>query len=238
MIKSTNRGGAASSSSVSNFQNESGLSISFAERMKSRRATLGLTQQDIARKTDLSLTTIRNYEGGQLPKGEHLVSLGKALQCSLDWLLTGDEAIEEKIEPVTGSWDQGNSVSIIGLASCGIEGWQNPSPISITATPPIISSQAIAVIAYGKSMIPAGIPEGRLLYCDPTLPPVKGDVVYICRSDGTASVKLFLGVSQEWVFLQGWLDPDSEGVQKPFTAKERKSHIVKIAPVVYSRHRL
>lgn len=62
---------------------------SFAHRMKSRRVELGLHKQELASQVGVSLTTIQQYENGQLPKGEFAVRLGGALKCSLDWLLAG-----------------------------------------------------------------------------------------------------------------------------------------------------
>lgn len=61
----------------------------FAIRLRSLREEKGFTQQEMARKVGVSMTTIQNYEGGQLPKGEHAVSLAVALECSLDWLMLG-----------------------------------------------------------------------------------------------------------------------------------------------------
>ncbi|GFK94454.1 HTH-type transcriptional regulator PrtR [Fundidesulfovibrio magnetotacticus] len=61
----------------------------FGERVRKAREVLGLSQQEFASKVGVSVTTIQNYEGGKLPKGEHAISLAKCLGCSIDWLLTG-----------------------------------------------------------------------------------------------------------------------------------------------------
>ena len=55
----------------------------FAERLRRRRLGLGLRKQDLAAQVGVSLTTIQQYENGQLPKGEFAVRLGAALRCSL-----------------------------------------------------------------------------------------------------------------------------------------------------------
>lgn len=68
-------------------------SAAFKNRLKDERLARGLTQQDLANKVGVSLTTIQNYEGGQLPRGEHLVSLSDILGVSIDWLLLGTETI-------------------------------------------------------------------------------------------------------------------------------------------------
>ena len=61
----------------------------FARRLRERREELGLHKQLLAERTGLSLTTIQQYENGQLPKGLHALRLARALGCSLDWLLAG-----------------------------------------------------------------------------------------------------------------------------------------------------
>ena len=66
-----------------------GLHSGFAERLRQRRVQLALRKQDLAAQVGVSLTTIQQYENGQLPKGEFAVRLSEALRCSLDWLLAG-----------------------------------------------------------------------------------------------------------------------------------------------------
>ncbi|RRD69219.1 MULTISPECIES: helix-turn-helix transcriptional regulator [unclassified Desulfovibrio] len=61
----------------------------FARRLRQRREELGLRKQEIARRAGLSLTTIQQYENGQLPKSLHALALAEILNCSLDWLLAG-----------------------------------------------------------------------------------------------------------------------------------------------------
>ena len=65
------------------------LVAAFGARMRQRRENLGLHKQVLAEAVGLSLTTIQQYENGQLPKGSHAVRLADALDCSLDWLLAG-----------------------------------------------------------------------------------------------------------------------------------------------------
>ena len=70
----------------------------FAERLRRRRLGLGLRKQDLAAQVGVSLTTIQQYENGQLPKGEFAVRLGAALRCSLDWLLAGQGNVEGALQ--------------------------------------------------------------------------------------------------------------------------------------------
>ena len=68
---------------------QSPLTSAFGTRMRQRREMLGLHKQVLAEAVGLSLTTIQQYENGQMPKGSHAVRLAEALDCSLDWLLAG-----------------------------------------------------------------------------------------------------------------------------------------------------
>ena len=63
----------------------------FGARVKKCRKTLGLTQKDLAKKLGIDEKTLQNYEYGSLPKGNNLFYLSRALKCSLDWLVTGEE---------------------------------------------------------------------------------------------------------------------------------------------------
>ena len=61
----------------------------FGNRVKKCREDMGMNQQTLATKIGVSLTTIQNYEGGQLPKGSHAIRLAQALSISLDFLFLG-----------------------------------------------------------------------------------------------------------------------------------------------------
>ncbi len=82
----------SSSELGSMLDQERGNSEGLAVRVKLLRERSGLTQPELAKKVGLSLSTIQNYESGKFPRGEHAVSLAKALTCSIDWLLTGEES--------------------------------------------------------------------------------------------------------------------------------------------------
>jgi transcriptional regulator with XRE-family HTH domain len=77
----------------------------FSGFLKTRRAAFGLTQRQLAAKVGVTVTTIQNYESGRLPKGEHLISLARALACSADELLgmAPSMADETRLEKVCAS---------------------------------------------------------------------------------------------------------------------------------------
>lgn len=61
----------------------------FGARLRLRRESLGLRKQALADAVGVSLTTIQQYENGQMPKGGYAIRLADSLRCSLDWLLAG-----------------------------------------------------------------------------------------------------------------------------------------------------
>ncbi len=61
----------------------------FSDRLRKQREKLGIRKHELAASIGVSLTTIQQYESGQMPRGEFAVRLAKELNCSLDWLLAG-----------------------------------------------------------------------------------------------------------------------------------------------------
>lgn len=60
-------------------------------RIKNRRKSLGLTQLDIKTATGISSGNISEIENGnRLPAAATLVQLARILQCTIDWILTGE----------------------------------------------------------------------------------------------------------------------------------------------------
>ena len=59
------------------------------ERIKQRRKELGLTQEDLARKCDLTLATVGNFERGKNdnPRLDTLLKLADSLSLPLDDLI-------------------------------------------------------------------------------------------------------------------------------------------------------
>ncbi|WP_300908732.1 S24 family peptidase [uncultured Desulfovibrio sp.] len=100
----------------------------FSARLRRRRLQLDLRKQELAARVGVSLTTIQQYENGQMPKGEYAIRLSEALRCSLDWLLAGkgdadggildtSEArlvmvpmVEARLSAGTGSFETGGEI--------------------------------------------------------------------------------------------------------------------------------
>ncbi len=65
------------------------IESNFSNRLRQRREQLGMRKHELAAQVEVSLTTIQQYENGQMPRGELAVRLAQVLDCSLDWLLAG-----------------------------------------------------------------------------------------------------------------------------------------------------
>ena len=71
--------------------------MTFAERLKQRRNELGLTQAELAKKAELTLRTIQNYEGGtRKPLNIEMVQrLAVALDTTTEYLTGTSSAVVE-----------------------------------------------------------------------------------------------------------------------------------------------
>lgn len=158
------------------------------------------------------------------------------------WLAWGDQygtytQPAVPLLPLTGPGGR-HSVPLIGLATCDVAGWYNAQAFAINA--PLSfegKGDLFAVVAVGTSMLPDGIKNGYVVYCDTGVEPQNGDAVYVKVKDETASIKRFLKKDAKWCYLQGWLDPEADGTQKPYTEKRSLAIIDTIACVVMVRRK-
>lgn len=208
-------------------------SNSIADRILSVRGPR--KQSDFARELDVNPNTLRAYEKGRATPGQDFLErLAVKFSVNPEWLLLGrgemhlrsgasgpgapgpNPGRESRPEPSGHA-----AVPVIGLATCGYQGWFNPNDIALNTA--IAAGDArpgmFAVIAIGPSMQPEGIRHGFVVICDPNLTPRKGDVVYVERRDleeGTvhASLKLFISRDEDWAYLASWSEPDQDGRQE------------------------
>lgn len=74
------------------------MDISIGERIKNRRKELNITQIQIREATGISSGNMSVIESGKsLPSASALIELSKILDCSVDWILTGNSPISEGI---------------------------------------------------------------------------------------------------------------------------------------------
>lgn len=69
---------------------------SIGERIASRRKELGITGRQIKEISGISTGNLSGIEkGSSLPSATALIELSKILDCSIDWILTGETPISE-----------------------------------------------------------------------------------------------------------------------------------------------
>ncbi len=73
------------------------MDTSIGERIKNRRKELNITQLQIKEITGISSGNMSGIESGKsLPSASALIELSKILDCSIDWILTGNSQISEE----------------------------------------------------------------------------------------------------------------------------------------------
>ena len=170
--------------------------------------------------------------------------IAEKFAVSSNWLFFGQEgaAADEPLSVTaqkTALVAPPVEVPVIGLAACGISGWFIPKPLALLAPYPFNAPPegAFAVAALGSNMVPEGIHQGCVVYCNPLLSPNHGDAVFIEKHDSTASMRRYAGEDDNQLYLEGWLDPDENGVQQPYQETIPSESIKQIAVVTIVKRR-
>lgn len=72
------------------------MDTSIGERIRNRRKELNLTQTQIQQATGISSGNMSGIESNKsLPSASALIELSKVLNCSIDWMLTGNSLTSE-----------------------------------------------------------------------------------------------------------------------------------------------
>lgn len=149
----------------------------------------------------MTRANVNHWLNGQLPKGENLIRLCRALRTSPDWLLNGrgEPESEDFLEIGTIripliSWVQaGAAVEVFDPYSKGAaEDW-----ITSGAT---VGSRAFALRVNGDSMEPL-IPEGSIVIVDPDVEPVNGSIVVARFEEAREATlkKLVIDGDERWL---------------------------------------
>lgn len=62
------------------------------DRIRASRHHLGISAEHVARRVDVSTTSVLRWETGTSPASHYLPALADALGVSIEWLLTGEGA--------------------------------------------------------------------------------------------------------------------------------------------------
>ena len=77
----------------------SDIDLSMGERIKKKREAKGLTQANIKNLTGISTGNLSDIENGRsLPSALSVIKLSKVLDCTTDWILTGESLKSDIIE--------------------------------------------------------------------------------------------------------------------------------------------
>lgn len=86
-------------------------SATFGDRLAAARDAAGMTQNDLARRLGVKVSTLRGWENDQSePRANRLSMLSGLLGVSLPWLLTG---VGEGVEPPSDGGDLSDDVTSI-----------------------------------------------------------------------------------------------------------------------------
>ncbi len=139
---------------------------------------------------------------------------------------------------------QSETLPVVGLAECGVEGWLQKQPLTFRAEcPPGMQPESdFAVVAVGESMFYEGIKPGFTCYCSPRSAAVPGDAVYVLGHEDRASIGLVVSLAEkergeEWLVLKKWHDPDKKGRRASYLLKTNLEFVQQIAPVIYVHRR-
>lgn len=212
---------------------------------------LSLAESRGAPKKELSINSLMRFLGvssgklfswkkGQWPLAADIETIAERLGLSYRWLVTGEGDPEGEDAPPVAKLRAASPVPVIGLAACGLDGIEQIMPHAVTASLPSLGPRAVAVVASGESMAPAGIASGHVCFCDPDQDPLPGEAVFFRRRDDKGALKLFLGAGKRegYTTFKGWLPADDKGRRREVVIDVLDEQIDYIAPVIMVRRRL
>lgn len=161
-----------------------------ANRIKSRREALSLTQDDVAKKVGMTQQSYQAIESGQTKKPRFLYEISVALQCDMAWLLGGKNVIN--VEPIT--LKNNHNVPIISYVQAGL--WTESCTMldstgyEYLQTDLELSANSFALKIKGQSMESEFI-EGDMIIIDPSITPLPGEFVVAVNGEEEATFKKY-----------------------------------------------
>lgn len=181
------------------------------DRIASRRREVGLSQVTLAKKVGVSGTSVSKWESGlNQPKGRYLNALAAVLGVSVNWLLTGTDAVSNtpgefrlelvnkvdfsNVEPAV--IPQGRRVPILSYVQAG--NWREMGEqasafdgnVEYVMAGVDIGPRGFGLWVRGRSMEPQ-FKEGDLLIADPDVAPTPGDFVIASNGSLEATFKKY-----------------------------------------------
>ncbi len=166
-----------------------------AERIKKRRAELGLTQKEVAAIAGVSRVAVTQWESDPTVeiKGRNLEGLAKALQCSSRYILSGgalraedsrgEYRITSNVSPGPDLAGMAPELSWVQAGAWAEICQADPDPEAVTWHHRVAGGEQTFVLrVVGESMLP-DYPPGRLIFVDPDRSPKSGDDVIAVLTD-------------------------------------------------------
>lgn len=181
--------------------------MSLAERVRTRREALGLTQTELADKVGIKQQSIADIEKGQTKNPRKLFELATALQCSAQWLKTGvQESNADAMEGIS-MWDDeepNESDDDVYLpffkeaqlaagdgrvVELDCEGRKLKFSRHSLRKLGVKPEDAACMTVWGNSMDPV-LPDGATVAIDTSVEDIKDGEIYAIDHEGMARVKM------------------------------------------------
>lgn len=177
-----------------------------------RLAELNLSAAEASRRAVSNQYLVRNIkERGSVPTVEAATKLLSVLGMDLIAVPRGQDMSPSLLaEPINVQF-QDPLIPHRGLASCGVSGWGRPEAMDPLPQPSNLKdATAFYVEAVGRSMVPEGINAGDMILVSPATSPLPGDRVYVEDREGRGAVKRLTNISDDKLFLRGWIEQDDQ----------------------------
>ncbi|NYZ69350.1 helix-turn-helix domain-containing protein [Endozoicomonas sp. SM1973] len=158
--------------------------MSISDRIKKRLHDLSMKQTDLVKEMGVSKGSVSQWINGNAKPDRNIVQLASVLQCSPEWLMTGEgssDFIGSKIPVLSPEeahlWLKGD------LPISSIEFWREPGEkLSLNSFALKVSDDSMTSFQGGVS-----IPPGSIAIVEPEAEPVKNNII-VAQIKGAAEV--------------------------------------------------
>ena len=166
--------------------------MSMGERIRQARKELGMSQQAIGNRFDISRAAVAQWEAGDTnPNTSKLGALADVLGVRVEWLAIGKGPMH--VGRSSAAWDAGfRPVPVIDFSHAGHIA-DHPGVMTtaenaeVLAADSSIGPDAFALVIEDNSMAPEFTPGDRIIV-DPDISPMPGDYVVATTRRGTTAI--------------------------------------------------
>lgn len=162
--------------------------MSLAERVRTRRLELGMTQQQAAEKAGITQQSWASIEFAKTVKPRNIIGISQALKCDPAWLMSGGNF--QRLNEVNT-----RKIPVISYVQAGALATENPikafdGDFEYVMTDMDWSEFTFALKIAGDSMEPE-FREGDVIIVDPEIEPCPGEFVVAANGEHEATFKKF-----------------------------------------------